>query len=82
MVDSWAITTPTPRTSSTTRPASWAYSATAVNDRAPANTAHAPISNTANTPWRTPRALRGSGTAARASTSDNTTALAAAAVLT
>ncbi len=60
-----------PSTSARARPTSWAYSAIAVNDRAPANTAHAPSSNTARTPWRTPRGFRGSGTRDRASTSDN-----------
>ena len=39
-----------------------------------ARTAHAAISNTASTPWRTPRGERGSGTVDKASTSDNTTA--------
>ena len=40
---------------------------------APVNTVHAPNSNTASTPWRTPRAFRGSGTSDSASTSDNLT---------
>ena len=39
---------------------SWAYSAIATNDRAPVRTAHALTSNTASTPWPTPRAERGS----------------------
>ena len=53
---------------------SWAYSAIAANDRAPVSTAHAPSSTIANTPWRIPRALRGSGISPNASTSDNATA--------
>lgn len=72
MVDSCGTTAPAPTTSKTAWPASWAYSATAANDRAPASAAHAPSSSIANTPWRTPRGLRGSGTTDRASTSDNT----------
>ena len=56
------------------RPVSWAYSPIAANDRAPVSTAHAPSSRIATTPWRIPRALRGSGTSANASTSDNATA--------
>jgi hypothetical protein len=39
MVDSCGTTVPAPSTSSTARPASWAYSATATNDRASASRA-------------------------------------------
>jgi hypothetical protein len=41
-------------------PGSWAYSAIATNDRGPVRTGHALTSNTASTPWPTPRAERGS----------------------
>jgi len=44
---------------------SWAYSA--ANERAPVSTAHAPSSRIVSTPWRIPRALRGSGTSLNAS---------------
>jgi hypothetical protein len=40
-VDSCGTTAPTPSAPSTAWPASWAYSATAANDRAPDSTAHA-----------------------------------------
>jgi len=71
MVDSCGTRAPIPSRSNTTCPVSWAYSAIATNERAPASTAHALTSSTASTPWRTPRAARGSGIAARASSSDN-----------
>jgi hypothetical protein len=53
---------------------SWAYSPIAANDRAPVSTAPAPSSRIASTPWRIPRACRGSGTSPKASTSDKATA--------
>jgi hypothetical protein len=45
--------------------------APAAYERVPVSTAHALISSTDNTPWRTPRAARGSATADKASTSDS-----------
>jgi hypothetical protein len=74
MVQACGTTVPTPSRSRMVWPVSWAYSAIAANERAPVSTAHAPNSRIAATPWRIPRALRGSGTAAKASTRDNATA--------
>jgi hypothetical protein len=54
MVDSCGATAPIPSKSNTTCPTSWAYSAIATNERAPARTAHALISSTASMLWRTP----------------------------
>lgn len=71
IVDACGAAAPTCNASSTSRRLSWAYSEIAAYDRAPASTAHALISSTDNTPWRTPRAVRGSGTCANAATSDN-----------
>ena len=71
MVQACGTTAPTPSRSRMVRPVSWAYSPIAANDRAPVSTAHAPSSRIAATPWRIPRAFRGSGTSPNASTSDN-----------
>jgi hypothetical protein len=47
----------------TTGVRSRAHSPIAVNDRAPASTAHTPIPSSTATWWRTPRRARGSATA-------------------
>lgn len=73
MVEACGTTRPTPSLSRMARPVSWAYSPIAANERAPVSTAHAASSRIASTPWRVPRAWRGSGTSANASTSDNAT---------
>jgi hypothetical protein len=72
IVDSCGTTTPIPSSSSTASPASWAYSAIATKRPRPGQHRARCDQQYREHPCLTPRAARGSGTAARASTSDNT----------